>query len=376
MNDDLTAWFHCGRCASLFRTAAGPHLARRCTVCGEDPAIGLDPDAAAGSPKAGGGGKDPMLRLKMAEVEKPKFHKREVRRQKGRYFAMKLVLVWMLLMVALAVGGHFLWREQPREEPTEMVEKAARNSLADEDFAYVNRAYGKCVANLSGFLAAGTPEVRNQFVRTPLDTARRMARFYQSNPFGTFDVKSIKGTGSGVIHLKDGRKLVETRWAAADGRSFDAVFFDEQGDWRLDWEEFVRFSEHPWLLFLSEPGDGVGEFRLFARERLSDQRNEVGDLRIALHAPRFGHPGEAGEASTEFTVDQQSESGKLLLEAFRIRKDGGRVYGSTLPNQDPEGMIRVRVKIRRADGTLGRSFTIEEVKACHWLSIDDPGLPR
>ncbi|MBX3741891.1 MAG: hypothetical protein KF712_12915 [Akkermansiaceae bacterium] len=373
MSDELTAWFHCGRCASLFRAAA--HGARRCTLCGEDPSISLDPDVAAG-PRKAGAGRDPMLRLKMAEVEKPRFHKRGVTRQKGRYFALKLVLVWTILMVALAVGGHFLWRDSPREERSEMVEKAAKGTLADENHAFLSRAYGKCVENLSGFLAAGTPEVRNQFVRTPLDTARRMARFYQTNPFGNFDVTSIRGTGSGVIHLKDGRKLVETRWAVADGRSFDAVFFDEHDGWRLDWEEFVRFSEHPWLLFLSGSGDGEGEFRLFARERLAGQRSEVGDLRIALHAPRFGYPGEAGEASTEFSVDQHSESGRLLLQAFETRKEGGRVYGSTLPNQDPEGMIRVRVKVRRADGNLGRTFTIEEVKACHWLSIDDSGLSR
>jgi hypothetical protein len=373
MSDELTAWFHCGRCASLFR--AVPHGARRCTLCGEDPSIGVGTDVADGPAKAGVG-RDPMLRLKMAEVEKPMYHKREVRRHKSRYFALKLVMVWAFLMVALAVGAHFLWRESPPEERAGTLEKAAKGTLADEDYAYINRAHDKCLANLSGFLAAGTPEVRNQFVRTPLDTARRMARFYQTNPFGNFDVSSIRGTGSGVIHLKDGRKLVETRWAVADGRSFDAVFFKEHDDWLLDWEEFVRFSEHPWLLFLAESGEGEGEFRLFARERLAGQREEGGDLLIALHAPRFGYPGEASETSTEFSVDQHSQSGRLLLQAFETRKGGGRVYGSSLPNQDPEGMIRVRVKVRRADGNPGRTFTIDEVKACHWLSIDDPGPVR
>ncbi|RYD35205.1 MAG: hypothetical protein EOP87_07750 [Verrucomicrobiaceae bacterium] len=317
-----------------------------------------------------------MLRVKRAEVDKPRFHKREVKRYKGRYFALKLITVWAVLMVALAIGGHLMWRDKPRENKVDPVGKAVKGTLADEDYALMSRVYGKCLANLSGFLSAGTPEVRNQYVRTPVDTARRMARFYQANPFMNFDVTSIRGAGSGIIHLKDGRRLMDTRWKMTDGRSFDAVFFDEDGGWRLDWEEFVRFSEHPWLLFLSGSGDGEGEFRLFARERLADQRNEVGALRVALHAPRFGYPGEADEASTEFLVDQDSEAGRLLVQALKVRKEGGRVYGSNLPNQDPEGMVRVRVKVRRTDGSLGRSFTIEEVKACHWLSIDDPGLSR
>ena len=320
--------------------------------------------------------RDPMLRVKMAEVEKPKFHKREIKRYKGRYFVLKLVVVWALLMAVLAVAGHFYWRDKPRESRHELAEKAAKGTLADEDVALLSRAYQKCVINLSGFLAAGTPEERNQFVRTPIDTAGRMARFYQHSPLQNLDVTSVAGDGGSVIRLKDGRRLIQTRWKVKDGREFDAVFFDENGAWRLDWEEFVRYGEHPWILFLGEAGEAEGEFRLFARERLAEQRSDVSQLRIAFHASRFGRPGEFGEASPEFLVDQDSPAGRMLKEAFKARKDGGRIYGSSLPNHDPEGMIRVRVKIRKSEGSLGREFKLEEVKACHWLSIDDPGVER
>lgn len=374
MNDDLTAWFHCGRCASLFRAAGGEVADRRCAVCGEDPSVGMDPDGSQGPRKVPMTGRDPMLRVKMAEVEKPKIHKREVRRDKGRYFALKLIVVWAFLMVLLAVGGHFLWRDKPRENRTDLAGAVARGTLADEDVALLNRAYRKCIENLSGFLSAGTPEERNQFVRTPVDTARRMARYYQSHPFVNFDVTTIRGTGSGVIHLKDGRRLLETRWAVADGSSFDAVFFDEDGAWRLDWEEFVRYSDSPWSLFITGRGEAEGEFRLYARERLAEERSETGSLRIGLHAPVFGQPGEVNENSPEFLVPQDSVAGLRLKEALDALKAGRRIYSSTMPNADPEPMIRVRVKVRRSEGSLGRSFTIEEVKACHWLSIEDSGV--
>ena len=62
--------------------------------------------------------RDPMLRVKMAEVEKPKFHKREIKRYKGRYFVLKLVVVWALLMAVLAVAGHFYWRISPGRAAT------------------------------------------------------------------------------------------------------------------------------------------------------------------------------------------------------------------------------------------------------------------
>lgn len=368
------AWFHCGRCASLFKAVGGDDADRRCAVCGEDPSIGMEAKPSAGTHR--GEGRDPMLRVKMAEVETPKIIKREIKRYKSRYFALKLVAVWTLLLGVLAVCAHLFWKERPRDIREDTALTSTRGTLGDGDIALINKAYPKIARNLGGFLSSGTPEERNQFVRTPVDTARRMARFYQTNPFVNFDVPSIKGTGSGVIRLPDGRHLIENRWSISDGRSFDTVFFDEDGDWRLDWEEFVRFGDQPWLLFLSGTGNAEGEFRLFARERMPDQRSSVGALRISLHASRFGHPNQTGDPSPEILVDQNSETGRMLKAAFQARNEERPIFGSNLPNQDPEGMIRVRVKVKRSDGSLGKAFSITEVKACHWLSIDDPGVPR
>lgn len=38
-----------------------------------------------------------------------------------------------------------------------------------------------------------------------------------------------------------------------------------------------------------------------------------------------------------------------------------------LPVMEPDGFIRVRVKVRREDTEEGRRFHLEEVAACHWL---------
>lgn len=37
-------------------------------------------------------------------------------------------------------------------------------------------------------------------------------------------------------------------------------------------------------------------------------------------------------------------------------------------------MIRVRVKIRRTEVAKERGFELIEVRACHWYSVDDPGV--
>jgi hypothetical protein len=350
----------------------GDTAGRRCAVCGEEPSLGLEaeaPSAIKSTPK------DPLLRVKMADVEKPAVRKREVRRRKTSNFAMKLIIVWLAVLALLGAAGHWLWKAKPRDEAPEQTvsENASKGTLADEDTAKLVKAYPKCREMMGGFLMAGTPEERNQFVRTPVDTVARMARFYQMNPMSNIDPQSVRGAGGGVVALKN-HQAIETRWQTTDGREFDAVFFDEKGEWRLDWEDYAQYSDHPWALFLSGDGPDEAEFRLFARERLPEQRSEMSQLRIVLHAPRFGFPGEAGEASPEFRIDQESPQGVLIKAALAERTAGKRIFGSSLPNHDPDGMIRLRVKIRRSDGALGREFTIEQVVACHWLSIPETGV--
>jgi len=369
VSDELTAWFHCGHCASLFRSEADDVDGRRCASCGKEPWLGLEAEAPASSL----GGKDPMLRVKVAEVEKPAFYKREVRRQKTNFFVLKLILVWAVLMALIAVGIKVLGGQKPVEQKSQVAEKAVTGTLADADMALLHKAYPKILASMSGYLSAGTPEVRNQFVRMPVDTAGKMARYYQLNPLGYVDPQTVKGTKVGVIQLP-GRRAIEARWESTDGRKIDSVFFEEGGEWKLDWEQYVRYSEHPWNLFLAGDGPEEAEFRLFARERLAEQRSEVSKLNIVLHAPRFGYPSDAEDASPEFLIDQDSPQGKMLKAAFAARKSGKAIYGSDLENRDPEDMVRVRVKVRRYNGTLGRELIIEEVKACHWLTIPESGV--
>ncbi len=360
------AWFHCGRCASLFRAEAGNQDDRRCSSCGGDPVLGVEAEAASGT--AVKTARDPMLRVKMAAVEKPAVFKREARHQKKSRFVIKLLVVWALLMGVLALCSKFFWSDEPQQ-----VERGVGShvSVSDSDALLLEKEYPKCVQAMSGFVSAGAPEQKNQFVLTPLDTAGRMARFYQANPINSIDPMSVRGVSNGVITLENGVRVIETRWTVSDGRTIDAVFAEEKGEWRLDWEDYVRYGDEPWALFLTGTDDAEGDFRLFAREREAGGNGSGRNLRIHLHAPVFGKPGEAGEASHEFVVDQLSPEGQMLLAAFKKRAAGGRIYESKLETLDPGNMIRVRAKISRKNGINGRDFKITKLEACHWLSTSD-----
>ena len=298
--------------------------------------------------------------------------KRSVKKRKNNYFMLKLIAGWSVVLALIVFGARKMW---PNHAPAQSSVSATAPAALDmeEDMIMLKEGGPKCGEAMSGFLSAGTPEERNQFVLAPVATASRMARFYSLNPMASVNPSTLVFEKSGVVNLA-GRKAIETLWKTEDGRTLDVNFREENGEWRLDWDHFARYSDYPWSLFLAGSGAPEGEFRLLARERLAEERKDAEAISVVLYAPRFGHPGDTGFQSPEFLVSRNKPEGKLLDAAFKMARSGRQVYDSKLPNLNPEGMIRVRVKIKRTEVNMERRFEITAVQACHWFSIDDPGV--
>jgi len=284
---------------------------------------------------------------------------------------LKLILGWLVFITAIIFGARHLWQDQPVKAP--IVHAEEKPGTSGDDIALLNEAGPPSGAAFSGFLAAGTPEQRNQYVLSPVTTAARMARFYELNPMVNVAPESVSLAGSEVLHLPSGR-AIESFWNTTDGRQLDAVFVEQDGEWRLDWDHFVRFSTYPWALFLAGSGESEGEFRLLARQRLAEERKDAEALSIVLYAPRFGSVSETGFQSPEFLIARAARNGRLLDAAFKAEGAGKRVFNLTAPNPNPEGLIRVRVKVRRLEENMERRFELLEVVACHWYSVDVPGV--
>lgn len=365
-------WFHCGRCGSLFESPVGDLENRMCGKCGFDPGTGVLESPAEPIPvsEATDGGDDD----KPETGEKNEHRaKRTGKRRKNRHFMLKLIGGWTLVLALIVFGARKLWHVDTRDTEPAPVTRIDEPVASDEDLALLNENVRKCMEVFNGFLSASSPEERNQFVLSPVTTASRMARFYSQNPLTNIKPQSIQLVDNAIIKLP-GARSIETQWKTDDGRSIDAVFREENGEWRLDWDHFARYSDYPWSLFLAGSGDPEGEFRLLARERLAEERKDLETISIVLYAPRFGHPVDTGFQSPEFLVPRTSREGRLLEAAFKLAHEGKQLLGSTLRENNPDDMIRVRVKVRRTEAELGRKFEITNVVACHWYSIDEPGV--
>lgn len=286
---------------------------------------------------------------------------------------LKLITGWVVFIGLVIWGARALWPEDPAASAPVAAIADTTNHIPEEDIVLLNEAAAKCNDLFSAFLQAGTPEERNQFVASPVTTASRMARFHTMNPVTRIDPATLQATGKAVLHLP-GKKAIESHWQTSDGRLLDAVFIEDNGEWKLDWDHHVRYSDIPWSLYLAGSGDDVAEFRLLARERLADERKDATDISIVLYAPRFGVSNETGFASPEFLVPRNSGNGRKLETAFKLERSGKRPFGVKLPSINPEGLIRVRVKVRRVVENMERRFELEEILACHWYSTDEPGM--
>lgn len=346
---------------------------RLCPKCGCHPTTGILQSAPEPGAPAGKTGPD----LPSRSTSSAQRDRRSASKRRNRHLMIKLMAVCSLALALILFSAlRMIWRAQtPEGRPAATPRTAAEAAPAvtGEDIELLQQAGQKCAEVFAGFLAAGTPEERNQFVLKPVATASRMARFYDLNPLTSIDPKTLRLVSSSVLNLPDG-KAIETLWNSQDGKKFDAVFREENGEWRLDWDHFARHSDYPWSLFLAGNGAPSGEFRLLARERLAEDRKNAESISVVLYAPRFAHPEEAGFQSPEFLVSRSDRNGQLLDAAFKMARSGKQVFGSKLPDLNPDEMIRVRVKVRRSEVEMERKFEITEVTACHWYSVYDPGV--
>lgn len=367
------AWYHCGHCGSLFESALGAVEDRLCSECGSKPVMGKRP-VKEGEVSEWKREDSTFERRRDARKEGGKRTGRKMRRKN---IMLRVVVIWLILMLPVV----WIRSRAPR---TDIMREAqsrdgkgnlAEGTMADERIALMIKALPDCHSALLGFLSGGTPEIRNQFVANPIDTAGKMADFYQNNPLPTIETKGLKRIGQEAIIIGD-EWMIETRWQSEDGTVFDAVFRREGAAWKLDWEHFSQYGDCPWALFLAGQSAVEGEFRLLARNvAVGDQAERFGSrLRFVLMAPVIGKSGETGIESPELVVDRRSEDGLLLRAAFEARAEGKRVFGGMLEPLESDDVVRVRVRIKRGEFGGVESFSLEKVIACHWYGVDEVGF--
>lgn len=300
------------------------------------------------------------------------------RQPRSNRMVAKLVVGWIVIMVFVVIGVRVFSPETTKSGSSDSWrETDVKGTSGDETVVNLEKAMPFCRETLAGFLSASSSEERNQYVLDPVNTVGRMARFYDLNPLTRVDPKTLQPIAATLLKLPGG-PAVEGRWEGPDGSVVDCVFVRLNDEWRLDWDHFARYQEYPWAPYLAGEGPDECEFRLLVRRRVARDANESNQLDLVFVPPRFGRPESTTAPSIEVIIERDTANGKRLTAGFNQRESRVARFGSTLPDLDPEGWLRVRVKLRRlpanAEGTLEKRFELITVIACHWLATDDPGV--
>lgn len=355
-------WFHCGRCGHLFSSHPGKDDKRRCPSCGGFPAPTWEKPEET---KA----KDPI------DSSVRQRHKRSVRKRRGLSLLTKIVIIWSLLIL-LAI----LIRVWTKSESAPLVSSASSSENAPRPLSPANQrllmqAGPICIAKLNAFLGSTTSAERAMFVDTPGISAR-MDDFYRNNLLHIPPWEKMRFAGSTITKIGE-KTALEIRLAGKNAASpivFDSVFHQHGDQWFLDWESLVIYSDLPWSLFLAGTGPSEADFRLYARERLPETFRPTASISLVFYQPNVAHPTEIGSQSPEFLLKRDSPSGKLAAKAFEMMEKGKRPFASRLTSPDPEGLTRMRVRVRRMkDGTSHR-FEIVKIHAVHWYDTNEPGF--
>ncbi|MFC7338598.1 hypothetical protein ACFQY0_15490 [Haloferula chungangensis] len=372
MNDRMedgqkTGWFHCGRCGSLFAAEVGGEVPDQCPDCGRDPVVGSSEMAfvqaavSNGAESFAGRTGESHSGSKRSDGNS----KRKKERKKERSGLAVFVGIWLVILVVLATAVKYFQDSVDDDEQPEL-------GIVSENDLLVSEELNECKRKVMEFLEAGSPEGRVKYVINPIESLRRMSSWQQEITLTTAE-EDLNYSILDVIETPNG-KGIETVWELSGNRQVEAVFFeDDKGEWKIDWANMVRFSDHDWALFLLGTEQAEGEFRLLARRRSEDHSGEGKVASVVLVGPRPGTPGELGASSPEVEVDPDSRTARVLSKAFAKLDAGEGIYGSEARSKDPNGMIRLRVRVVREPGEE-RSFAIREILACHWYDLDDLGL--
>ncbi len=352
------AWFHCCHCGNLFKAEADPEARGNCPACGHDPVNGEGPSSFSGAESR------VRRKVRRQDASHPTHGRRSRHGRKKARVLMYFVVGWIGFVALAAVFLKRLWPDSPPAPSPEYVEKT--DQLSDADVQLLQDHFQECSDHFIAFLNTTDAAQRAQHVLRPEVTVARMARYYELNPVVPFG-DSIDLALQHVIHTSAGTGI-ETLWKRGNGEILEAVFFEEKGEWKLDWDGYVRAGSEPWALFLAGQGTGEGEFRVLARERVGVGGKSGESLGLVLYRPRPGYPDEATSSSPEIRVSRASALGRAIEEAFVAREKGIGSFGSKTPAHDPDGMIRLRVKLSRGEGE-SRAFHVKELLATHWLEI-------
>lgn len=359
----VEGYYHCDQCSSIFEAQITGVSQQTCPRCGHlltggdhapaeiDFEADLVSSEQSGALNAGTSGQDfDSNRASITSEAGKVAHETPLVTQKKRAAQqMKLIATSWLIFVVMVVAIVFYFNRSSAKFAAETRSSQQEpEKQKDAEKQKMKLALPKCMMVVKSFVNAKTASAKAQFVYDGVRLSREMEAYYAEQADFRTPLLQARPVYYHALNIP-GAEAIGAICQTDTGERFEAIFILQDGEWKIEWKSFVRYSERDWPIFLSGAGADEADFRLYMR--VMDVREDLaaGDVLVQFYKPDIfrGHEFD-GHSSDVIRVPAYSIQGKLLRDLIERADEakGTDLVGMDFADFDPKQLYRVRARMR------------------------------
>ena len=325
-------------------------------------------------PEVGVGLEDPVEGGSRADDEETimpdgtrRVRRRKKRAKKEDHKNLILIVVGCLTVTILAfavfkLGGNSNDKTKVLDSPDVISERTVKREV-------LKRHYPQVLSNFKKFLSYPTNEGREQFISNSAELSLPFTRHYRQHSFPNAESK-MKPIAGNVIKLSETDYGIEMVWEDVNGNRIGAVYLWDGEAWKIDWENFARYSTGLWSRFRAKLGKKEGTFRLLVRKRETDDETEEFYLSF-YRPPLLNEEADVFRVteSPDVRLETKSALGQKFLDLWNSFKAGETPYDSILGESlDPENYLRVTAVLAwEENGQNENVMVLKDIVGVAWF---------
>ncbi len=364
MSGQLKQLYHCDRCGQVFRSSIKDISELKCTECGISPVrdgfaqLAQMPvlDHSLLDQNHGIAGKD---EADFFSMERKKKQKR----------AINMYISWFALLLTVMLIGYFVKKSHDGRE-------TERDAINKESIEYERRSAKALIASLRAFQDFSTSNGENekaQYIYNGTDYLVQIRNYYD-DPLNKEDYKNkrIKVLQANLVEEQNQPNrmdvLLKIDYEDRYDEVFEAVFWQRDSKWYLDWPQFTRIGELNWANFVKNPQiTGEYQFRLYARKRRNEFADDNGYTELVL-SKAINLKDKSSEDSTSSLVKRGAELEAEVLEYIEQVYKTQRSKEEVLGIIDTVGQARVNVRVAHEEVDGVKVIVLKELISKNWFS--------
>lgn len=310
------------------------------------------------------------------ELQKEKVERRRKLKKRSKR-PVKVYFVWGLLwLVSVSVIIFVVSKFQDQFSGEQHNSLTIEERLVGEEREFYKREYPRISEQFRRFLTTQSSGQMAEFTYGSPQLERKITRHLK----GHARRRPVNGLKSNPVYwnvaFEESPGFVEVVWDGRQAGFFEGVFVKVDDDWKLDWEQYARYSSENWTLFRQRIGNSrSGLFRVYV-EKISEGESSNFNpwIKVRLLPPFPDSRRMELEATEPILLEGGEEMTSQIARLFADRSGQSAGYSEFWRRDNPKfrrAFLRLEWETNAVSGE--EKLVIKELLAEHWRSLkSDP----